>query len=412
MWILLEKLYKMGCYLALTIIIAREAGDIVLGSFFVVLAVSVVFSAVSAVGLNAVLIKDFAVCKGEGQVASLLLHSLFVRVSAAVIGGVLCCMIISLGLSFSPLVATLTGLLVLFSSHQVFDFFLESRSKFRTIFLYKSSAYTIGLSAKLTAVFCGASLNALLMGQIIEVVTLSGGAIWICRKNFQRALKSTLSLKTTRALIQRGFPLMLSSIAVIVYMKIDLPLLQLLSSASAAGQYASASRLCEALFILSIPILASIFPKMVSLNESRDREYFLYLRSAVILLMLLSSTLVLFSWFFSDTVVETFYGDGFGEASQVLRVYASALPLIFIGDIFSRWLVIKDLLSLSIIRHCFGLIVNILFNFLLIPAYGPVGAAFATVLGYFAATVTFILINRKARQFIFEVVFSGWANVR
>lgn len=412
MWILLEKLYKMGCYLALTIIIAREAGDIVLGSFFVVLAVSVVFSAVSAVGLNAVLIKDFALCKGESQVASLMLHSMFVRVSSAVIGGVLCCVLVSLGLSFSPLVGALTGLLVLFSSYQVLDFFLESMSKFRTIFIYKSSAYTVGFIAKLTAVFCGASLNALIMGQIIEVLILSCGALWICRKNFKRALNSTLSLKTTRALVRRGFPLMLSSIAVIIYMKIDLPLIQLLSSVSAAGQYASASRLCEALFILSVPILASIFPKMVSLNENRDKSYFLYLRSAVILLLSVSIALVILSWFFSGTVIKTFYGEGFDEASEVLKVYASALPLIYIGDIFSRWLVIKDLLYLSIIRHCLGLIVNILLNFLLIPVYGPVGAAFATVLGYFAATVTFILINRKARQFIVEVVFSGWANVR
>lgn len=411
MWISLEKLCKMGCYLILTVVVARVGGDSLLGNYFVILAVSVIFSAVSAAGLNSLLIKDFTSCNDTGQISSLLLHALLTRFSTAAIGGLCCGLLVSFGLGYSVVEGILTGLLVLLSSHQVLDFYLESRLQFKVILFYKSFAYAIGLGAKLFAVLSGVGVSTLLLAQLIEALFLSSAALWICRKALKLSIAADVSVKACFALLTRGLPLLLSSIAVIVYMKVDLPLIKLLDSASGAGQYSSASRLCEALFILSVPIIASIFPKMVALHESHDPRYFFYLRRSFAALLWLSVTLIALSWLLADITVGMLYGDDFDEAARILRVYAIALPFIYVGDLFSRWLIIKELLSLSIIRHCLGLTVNVGLNLLLIPTYGPVGAAVATVTGYLMATIIFILIHKKARKFIAELFVSRWENV-
>jgi Na+-driven multidrug efflux pump len=54
--------------------------------------------------------------------------------------------------------------------------------------------------------------------------------------------------------------------------------------------------------------------------------------------------------------------------------------------LLSKWLIIEHLLKYSLVTQASGAILNVLLNFLLIPAYHGVGAAFATLISYAAAS--------------------------
>lgn len=58
---------------------------------------------------------------------------------------------------------------------------------------------------------------------------------------------------------------------------------------------------------------------------------------------------------------------------------------------------------ISFQRTCAGAISNIVLNYLLIPKYGIIGAAFATLIGQFIANYAFDVFNQRMKsQFILK----------
>jgi O-antigen/teichoic acid export membrane protein len=60
----------------------------------------------------------------------------------------------------------------------------------------------------------------------------------------------------------------------------------------------------------------------------------------------------------------------------------------------SKWLLVENLLKLSLLSQALGAITNVFLNMLLIPRYGPIGAAYATVISYAVAGYGVLFFHR------------------
>jgi PST family polysaccharide transporter len=63
----------------------------------------------------------------------------------------------------------------------------------------------------------------------------------------------------------------------------------------------------------------------------------------------------------------------------------------------SRWLLAEDLLRFSLVTHLSGAVMNVALNLLLIPGYGAVGAAVATVISYACAGWLALFFSARTR---------------
>jgi O-antigen/teichoic acid export membrane protein len=54
--------------------------------------------------------------------------------------------------------------------------------------------------------------------------------------------------------------------------------------------------------------------------------------------------------------------------------------------VLSRWLLVEDLVRFSLVTHAAGAVLNVALNLVLIPRYGGLGAAAATVASYATAS--------------------------
>jgi len=70
---------------------------------------------------------------------------------------------------------------------------------------------------------------------------------------------------------------------------------------------------------------------------------------------------------------------------------------VFLGSASGQYLIAEGYFKLSMLRTGIGAIVNIILNLFFIPAYGIIGAAYATLIAYAVATF-FILFIPKTRQ--------------
>ena len=97
----------------------------------------------------------------------------------------------------------------------------------------------------------------------------------------------------------------------------------------------------------------------------------------------------------ADSLIPLFFGESYIEAVPVLLVHIWAAILVFMRALLSKWLITANLLRMSLFSQTLGALANVFLNYYLIPPYGPVGAAYATILSYFLAGYLVLFCNRQ-----------------
>ena len=101
---------------------------------------------------------------------------------------------------------------------------------------------------------------------------------------------------------------------------------------------------------------------------------------------------------FSHEIINIFFGQEFHAAAPVLMIYIWAGVAVFLGVASSQYLINENYNKLSFLRAFIGMILNVALNFLLIPTYGIVGAAIATLVSYTFATISMIFFKKTYHQ--------------
>lgn len=395
-YVMAERGIKMGTYLVTGSLLARIVGQEVFGVYSSFLANSVIFATIAALGLNTLLVKEFLHGSDVNRVFT---NSFLLRLQGAAICG-LVLVFVMIWISGANFTEGMIGFsLVLVAAFQVADCLCESKLDLKTALHYKSSGYIGGMVIKIATAIYFPNAGALLAAQLAEMIITYSIAMFMISRDGVPLQKRDIDFGYQISLLKRGMPLLLSSMAVILYMKIDTSMVLYLSGAKDAGTYAAATRLCEALFILSNPVIIATFQRLLLLYKDDQKEYHSYMSKVFMFLAGMGIVIAAVTFLAAGLIIHIVYGSQYIAAVSILQIYALSTPIIFIGDLFSRWLVITDNLQMSLQRHLAGLVVNIGLSFVLIPYMGPKGAAIASVAGYFCAVILFSLSNRKSREF-------------
>lgn len=102
--------------------------------------------------------------------------------------------------------------------------------------------------------------------------------------------------------------------------------------------------------------------------------------------------------FLSDWLILLLFGQAYQSAGQVLIVHIWAAIFVFLGVAFSKHLLAENLTTISFQRTLLGAVSNVLLNLWLIPIYGVVGAAMATLLAQFTANVAYDIFDNRLHQ--------------
>jgi PST family polysaccharide transporter len=129
------------------------------------------------------------------------------------------------------------------------------------------------------------------------------------------------------------------------------------------------------------------------------------LRDATLLLFELVSLLAWLAaisfYFLSDSIVARLFGPPYQEAAAVLAVSAWAAVFVFSGVVGDHWAIARNLTRQPMIKAVTGAVLNVLLNLVLIPRYGIVGAAAATLISQAVAAVGLNLLLPSMRECFF-----------
>jgi O-antigen/teichoic acid export membrane protein len=203
---------------------------------------------------------------------------------------------------------------------------------------------------------------------------------------------------TAKKLLKDSWPMILSGMAISIYMKIDQVMIKEMLDAKAVGNYAAAVRLSETWYFIPMSITSSVFPAIINAKKQGEKFYYQRLQKLYDLMVWLAVLIALPTTFLATWVIKVLYGEAFLSAAGVLRIHIWAGVFVFLNNATWRWHLAENNQKIAFVRLLVGALFNILFNSFLIKEYGIVGAAWATLLSYSIAVYWGQLLFKQSQK--------------
>lgn len=235
----------------------------------------------------------------------------------------------------------------------------------------------------------------------LEIIIASVMLVFVFIKvNTGRASWVVLQSKACH-LLKKSWPLILSSLAITLYMKIDQIMLGQLASESEIGIFSAALRISEVWYFLPMMIVPTFYPALLRSERLADglfdRDMLRLLRGLVTLALVITLPI----WIFSDKIIYLLYGNAFKGAAPVLAIHVWTSVFVFLEVAGGRWYIIKGLERLTFVRTLTAACANVLLNLKLIPYWGAVGAAMASLAAQMLSGFLFNAATRHTRPLFY-----------
>ena len=182
-----------------------------------------------------------------------------------------------------------------------------------------------------------------------------------------------------RTMIRQALPFGLLMLGYALYYRVDMIMLHWLREPRDVGLYAAAYRFLDAVILLAASIGGPFYPRLSNMVGRDPQGIRDLLEGTWKPLLVLGLPVLIGTFFLADSLTQMLFGDEFVEAGVVLKVLIlGSLPLLWI-TIPNQALLAADVVLPLARVYGLSVAVNVLLNVALIPRWGPVGAAVATV---------------------------------
>ncbi|MCL1049587.1 flippase [Shewanella abyssi] len=399
-WLMSEKVVVMGANLLVNVLLARSMGPEGFGKLSYIIAIVAMFAPLAALGMNAIVTRELI--NSPDQHDKIIATTLAMRVFGSSSVSLICLTIAICGIGLTN-EESRWGLIVLclasaFSCFSVLEFWFQSKMAAKVVTRMKLAIVLFFSLIKIIAIYSDAEFIVLVSVFAIENVFVGLGFVYIYYKDGFKLVLKSVDFQYGLNLVKRSFWLILSGFAAIIYLKIDQIMLEQLSSTSEVGLYAVAARMSEVWYFFADAIVISLFPSLLLLKQqNNNKKYLVRLQKLSDILLLLGFVLAIFVTIIAKPFIGVVFGSDYLSSALILQIHIWACVFVFMRSMVSKWLIVEDLLRYSLISHGLGAVINVIVNYLLIPTYGGVGAAAATLISYFVASYLAFWFGRKTR---------------
>lgn len=400
-WLVADRVLRMGIGLLIGVWVARYLGPQQFGLLNYVAAFVTLFSPLSTLGLDSLVVRDFV--QANWSAAVILGTTFGLKLAGATVA-------LGLALAGSYMLAPhntlshwLTGILatgLVFQAFDSIDLEFQARIQSKYTVYAKNGAFLFGTVLRIAGIQLQAPLIAFAWIGLIELGAAALALVLVYHWQGQSMQQWRFSFTYARSLLQKSWLLMLAGVSVIIYMKIDQIMLKEMVGETSVGFYSAALRISEAWYFVPMALSASVFPAIVELKRNDPALYYARLQSYFNSMTRIAYAIALPTTLLSSPIIQLLFGAPYAAAAPILTVHIWASVFVFLGVAQESWNISENLLHLVLYRCLIGAVVNVLLNLVLIPPYAGLGAAIATVLSYAFASVFSNLLFRQTRPIL------------
>jgi O-antigen/teichoic acid export membrane protein len=399
-WLFAEKILRMTVGLFVSVWVARYLGPDRFGLLSYAQSFVGLFAPIAALGLDGIIVRD--IVKYPEKENELLGTAFILKL----LGTIILFIILYIAIHFTSndnytnLLVFIIASAVLFQTFNVIDFYFQAKVMSKYIVFANSFSLFLSSVIKIVLIIKKAPLIAFAGMVVFDNLIMALGYIY-CYLKIKKEFfikKIRFEFKIAKQLLIDSFPLILSGMAISIYMKIDQIMIKEMLNNKAVGNYAAAVKISEAWYFISVIISNSLFPAIINAKKLNENLYYERLQKLYFLMVWIAICIALFMTFFSNCLINLLYGDLYNKSADVLKIHIWAGIFIFLLNASGKFLILEHLSKHAFYRNISGALINILLNLILIKYYGILGAALATLISYMFSGLLYDFFDKKLRK--------------
>jgi len=284
------------------------------------------------------------------------------------------------------------------SLHQIFVGLFQ-----RTLRMELSAlAEVLGRGALLAATVAVAAMDG---GLVMVMIALGAGnlvmvAISLYFARRLRPFRLRFEAAVLRVIFRRSWPIALSIICNLIYLRGDLIILSLVRSTEEVGLYGAAYKPLDVITVLPIMFMGLVLPLMVAAWARADRDRVVrLLQRATDMVSLMAFPVIAGGIVLSTPAMRFLAGEEFAGSGPLLALLTVAAGCVFFGSLFGHAIVAIGRQRTMLWVYAGDALVSLALYLIFIPRFGAVAAAIITILSELVIAVGAGAIVARATGF-------------
>lgn len=409
--LVLEKVFRLVVSVFVGIWVARYLGPENFGQLNYYLSIIGLFAVVASLGLDSIIVGEFIKSENPITIIQTALFLKFVGFGIFLILIFVFAEIFNInGNSFFLLFILSSS--VFFQGFNVFEMYFQSKVLGKYIVISNILALSFASLLRVYLIYSKSTLIFFILAIVLESILLASLYIYIAFRNklISKSIFGLPQINSAKRLLASSWPLLLSSLVIMIYMRTDQILIKHFLGDSQLGLYSAALRLSEGWYFLPTVIASSLYPAILNSKVSNNNELYKLRLERLFVVLIWGAILIAFIVSFSSPlIISILYGTKFADASSVLTIHIWASVFVFGGVAANCWILAENLQRFVNYFLITGLILNVGLNFIFIPNFGLIGSALATLIAQGFSTFIAPYFFKETRQqsvMLFQAVFS------
>jgi O-antigen/teichoic acid export membrane protein len=235
------------------------------------------------------------------------------------------------------------------------------------------------------------SLIGAFLSLLLGSVLVSGYAVFLMVKEYH--LKLEIDFHVINSIIQLGFVNALALVVIQLNFRVDIIIMNFLSTKQEIGYYALGVSITEKLWQLPFAV-GVVLTSISAASKNRDELIDDVARSLRITFIIILIACI-FLYFFTPILIPFLFGIPFEKSVIIIQSILPGTLFFVIVRILSSSLAGLGKPKIILLVFIPALMLNIILNLIWIPRYGGVGAAWATNISYTMGALTLLFIYAR-----------------
>ena len=397
-WIVGCRIVQALLNLVISMFSARYLGPSNYGLITYAASITAFMLPVMQLGLRSTLVQEFIEHpKKEGETLGTAITMNIVSSLLCIVGITAFTMIANSDEPETIIVCALYSINLIFQAFEMIQYWFQAKllSKYTSITMLFS--YIVVSAYKIYLLVAGKNVYWFAVSQAIDYALISVALFVIYKK--LHGQKFSFSFKRSVEMLKKSRYYIVSSMMVTIFAQTDKIMLKFMGNNESVGQYAAAVTCAGVTSFVFTAIIDSFRPVILeSKQKSQDKydESVSVLSSVIIYLSLMQCVAMTV---FSGLIVHILYGSDYAQSADILKVLVWYTTFSYMGPVRNIWILAEHKHKYLWVINLCGAVGNIILNLILIPLWGVMGAATASLITQFFTNFVIGFIISPIRGF-------------
>lgn len=377
-WIVGCKIAQSALSFVVTMLTARFLGPSNYGLVSYAASLVAFVTPIAQLGLGSIQVQELVNDEeNEGRIIGTTLLLNILSATLCVVGIISFSIIVNSTEFETILVCALYSIILFFQGAELLQYWFQTRYISKYYAVISLIAFAIVTVYRVVLLISGCSIYYFAVANAIDYIIITIALLFVYHRLGGQKLK--FSFLVAKKLLRKSKHYIVSEMMVAIFSQTDRIMLKMMLNESATGIY-SAAMACGSManFVYSA-IISSFRPTIFSEYKVSEQRFNSRIQQLYSLVIYLSLTVCLFVTFFAKPIIYVVYGAEYIEAVLPLQVCVWYSVFSYLGVVRNIWVLAKGKQKYLWIINFSGAIGNIALNYILIPIYGVLGAAIASL---------------------------------